>query len=279
MQKGSSTSLNTASSDALQQPAEGIWSGLEWSRRVVVTMLDFLVAVALSFLVTWVVVPLLHVASSDPNRRALQTQWCLHRVTSFFLLLLRFTGLFRFELHGTERLREPGILVVANHPTFIDALILIAQMPQAYCVVKKDFHRNLFFGPTARAAGYVPSEDGLELVNTCARHLSEGRSAIIFPEGTRSPADDLGPFQRGVAHIALRTGCRPIPVTIRAHPATLYRDRPWWDVPSRRPTLSIRVGEPFECELGNDANLSRPRAARAYTASLRAYFQRDLDVG
>ena len=41
---------------------------------------------------------------------------------------------------GVERLKAPGILVVATHPTLMDALILMSQMPQADCVIKGGTH-------------------------------------------------------------------------------------------------------------------------------------------
>lgn len=253
------------------------WQRLERGWRIFVTPIDFLVAVTLSLGLSWIVVPVIRLASRDEDLSARRTQWFLHWISAFFLSLLRVTGLFRFELSQAGQLREPGLLVIANHPTFIDALILIAQMPQAYCVVKKNFYRNPFFGPSARAAGYIPIEDGLAMVNTCARHIRKGRSVIIFPEGTRSPADGLGDFQRGAAHVALRSGCAPIPVTIRSHPATLYRNRPWWDVPPRRPTISIHAGEPLRLPPQEHGAKSRSRVARAYTDLMRRYFEKDLE--
>lgn len=251
--------------------------GRAW--RIFATPIDFCVAVALSLGLSWIVVPLIRLVSSDGEQNARRTQWFLHWISAFFLLLLRVTGLFRFELNHAERLREPGILVIANHPTFIDALILIAQMPQAYCVVKKNFYRNPFFGPSARAAGYIPIEDGLAMVNTCAQHICKGRSVIIFPEGTRSPADGLGVFQRGAAHVAIRAGCTPIPVTIRSRPATLFQNRPWWDVPPRRPTISIHAGEPLRFPPQEDEAKNRSRIARVYTHFMRHYFEKDLEHG
>ena len=252
---------------------------MEVAWRRVATGFAFAFAGTTALGVAFIAVPLIHLVSQDPDIRARRIQRIVHGACGIFVQLLQITRLFRFEFHETKRLREPGILVVANHPTLIDALVLLSQMPQAYCVVKRNFHQNRFFGRSAAAAGYIASDDGRQMVDTCVHHLRQGRSVIIFPEGTRSPADDLGPFERGSAHIALRSGCQTVPVTIRSSPATLYRGNHWWDVPTRRPVFSVHVGKTFQSGCSSETNLSMARSARSYTASLRAHFGRDLDVG
>ena len=86
------------------------------------------------------------------------------------------TGL---ESRGVERLREPGILVVANHPTLIDVLVLMSHMPQADCVVKQRYYDHLFLGGTARAAGYIPSRDGPGLIADCVERLTAAMRATL----------------------------------------------------------------------------------------------------
>jgi 1-acyl-sn-glycerol-3-phosphate acyltransferase len=169
---------------------------------------------------------------------------------------------------------------VANHPTLLDALVLMSQMPQADCVVKQRYFDHPFLGGIARSAGYIPSRDGPELVADCVERLVRGRSLMIFPEGTRSPVDELGPFQRGAAHIALRAGRDPLPVAITCDPPTLYRGKPWWDVPERRFDLTLRVGEPLPVKEAVAEHVSRGAAARALTAFMREDLEkRVFDVG
>ena len=225
------------------------------------------------------VVPILHIFSKNSLAKALRLQRVVHHACRAFLRFLEFAGLFHFDVNDTRGLQEPGVLVVANHPTLLDAIVLLAQMPQAYCVVKRNFHRNPFFAPPAAAAGYIASDDGLQMVNTCAAHLREGRSVIIFPEGTRSPVGELGPFERGSAHVVLRSNCKTVPVTIQTSPATLYRGCHWWDVPSQPSTFRVRVGRFFEPGVSFESKKSRTVAARSYTASLRDYFERELNLG
>jgi 1-acyl-sn-glycerol-3-phosphate acyltransferase len=189
-----------------------------------------------------------------------------------------------FRSSGTERLRQPGLLVVANHPTLIDGIVLMSLMPQADCVVKASHYRNPFLGAAAKGAGYIPNLDGPSLTEECAARLRRGRSVIIFPEGTRSPVDGLGSFARGTSHIALRANSDPVPVTIKCEPATLYRESPWWNVPERRFTYTVTVGEPLSIvdALPDDlpeGPAARPRRARALTRTLQNYFERHVVLG
>ena len=243
--------------------------------RVFATGFAFVEAGILSLLLT-LAAPCLRLLSDDRERAELREQKAIHWVTRFFLTSTGLLGAFRVRCKEREKLQRPGILVVANHPTLLDAWALMSQMPQADCIVKERYYENFFLGGPARGAGFIPDRDGPGVVEKCVDRLLSGRSLIIFPEGTRSPEGELGPFARGAAHIALRAGCDPIPVTIRCDPATLYHGRAWWDVPARVPTLTLTVGDPVPVKDIVETGLSRGRAARALNSHLRQYFERQL---
>ena len=243
--------------------------------RILATGFAFAEAGILSLLLAAVAL-VLHKLPGGRERAELRTQHAIHWLTRFYLGGAGLMGVFRVRCSDREKLRRPGILVVANHPTLLDAWALMSQMPQADCIVKGRYYRNLFLGGSARGAGFIPSRDGPGLVDECVDRLRRGRSLIIFPEGTRSPKGELGPFTRGAAHIALRSGCDPILVTLRCHPATLYHGRAWWDVPDRTPILTLTVGDPISVKDIVDTEMSRGRAARALTAYFRESFERQL---
>ena len=71
------------------------------------------------------------------------------------------------------------------------------------------------------------------MIRACLRHLEAGRSVVIFPEGTRSPAGGLGAFHAGAAFVALRSGRDLVPVLLSCEPSTLTKGRSWYDVPGR----------------------------------------------
>lgn len=244
--------------------------------RTLATGLSFVAFGIIALGVGVVLVPLVHLFA--PSRR-LAEQRVQHLVQiSFrsFLALVSSLGVARFSWNDAERLRQPGILVVANHPTLIDAVALIACMPQSYCVIKEANFHNLFMRGAARAAGYVSNSDGVSMVRECARLLREGRSLLLFPEGTRSPEGKLGSFHRGWAHIALQSGCDPLPVMISCEPPALMKGQKWYEIPERPLHLRVQVGSPLSVEDICRGQQSRGRAARSLNAALREYFEKGL---
>ena len=221
-------------------------------------------------------VPILRRLSGSPLERERRTQRLIQRSFHAFMAYMDFVGLSAIRVQGVERLREPGAhLIVANHPTLLDVVVIGSLMPQLDCVVKREAWSNPFMRGIVAAAGYIPNDSGERLVDLCVERIERGGSLLIFPEGTRSPAGGLGSFQRGAAHTALRSGRPLLPVSIRCDPPTLMRGQKWYDVPSRRMQFSIEVGEPIPSPaLGT----GEPRgcAARRMTAELRDFFAKRL---
>jgi 1-acyl-sn-glycerol-3-phosphate acyltransferase len=205
-----------------------------------------------------------------------RTQRLIQRGFRFFIRILEELGLASIHISGGERLAAPGSLVVANHPTLLDVVALIACMPQADCIVKQAHFERFFMRGMLKGAGYLPNTGGQGLIDACAERLRAGRCLVIFFEGTRSPRGSLGPFHRGVAHIALTAGCDLLPVVITCDPPTLMKGQHWYDVPDRPFDLRIQVGEPFSTQefIGGG---NRARSSRMLTASLRAEFEKRLE--
>ncbi len=221
----------------------------------------------------------LHRLPGGRERAELRVQRTIHWLTRFYLGGISLLGAYRVRCSDREILRRPGILVVANHPTLLDAWALMSRMPQADCIVKERYYENFFLGGTARGAGFISNLEGPALIDECVERLRRGRSLIIFPEGTRSPEHELGRFTRGAAHIALRSGCDPILVTLQCNPATLYHGQAWWDVPDSTPTLTLTVDDPLPIKDVIEPEMSRSRAARALTTHFRETFERQLARG
>lgn len=252
---------------------------VQYATRVLRTGAAYVAFGLFSILLAVTLAPLARLASRGEQERQLSGQRILQRSFISFCWLLEFLGLSRIRAHDVSRLSEPGTLVVANHPTLIDAVVLIAAMPQADCIVKQVNFANPFMRGMVEAAGYLPNLGGQALVDACAARLRAGRSLLLFPEGTRSPERGLGSFQRGAARIALAAECDLLPVLITCDPPTLMKGRPWYDVPDRRVEIRVRIAEPLRIEpfLGRDE--SRARTARALTSSLREVFEKGLASG
>jgi 1-acyl-sn-glycerol-3-phosphate acyltransferase len=274
----SATSSQSPGSGAFTNRLDGFNRAISRGWRIVGTGLGFVAAGVISLFLALVAIPLVRIVSPRGERGEVRAQYAMHLGFRLHVAILVALGTMRVRGKGLERLREPGSLVVANHPTLIDALILMSFMPQADCVVKASHFDNFWLGPAVKAAGYIPNRDGPQLVEECAERLRRGRSVLIFPEGTRSPRGGLGEFARGAAHIALSAERDLLPVTIHCDPATLYRGLAWWDVPERRFTVTLTVDAPLLIDTAISGPTSRGRAARAVTASLRNHFERRLDL-
>jgi 1-acyl-sn-glycerol-3-phosphate acyltransferase len=244
--------------------------------RQVRTGASFALFGVLCVLVTFVIVPALRVLERDPQRREFRCQYAVHLCFRLFVWSMELWRVMELDVRGRELLREPGQLVVANHPSLLDVVFIISAMPQADCVVKKEAWSNPFMRGVVDGAGYLPNDGGSGIVEACAERLRRGRSLVLFPEGTRSPEGGLGPFRRGAIHAALASGVRMRTVVITSDPPTLMRGQPWWDVPDRRPRFTLDCREVLDPAAVLDGTESRGIAARKIAAALRDLYAKRL---
>jgi len=230
-------------------------------------------------LLVLVALPLASWQSRSRSERQLRMQLAAHHGSRIYLGFVERLGIFRLQGHRTERLLEPGPhLVVANHPTLIDVIALLAFMPQADCIVSGDRAGHWLLRGMVSACGYVSNDDGVAVVKACSQRLREGRSVIVFPEGTRSPRGGLHPFRRGAAHIALAVGCELQPVVIQCDPPTLGKNEKWYDVPDRAVTVTVTVMDPISLTTVEESGVGPPLAARRLTRQLREALAKGLDI-
>jgi len=223
-----------------------------------------------------VVLPLVRLLPGTPRERDFRCQRVVHHTFRIFVAQMQAMGLMTVRFRDPEELRRPGQLVVANHPTLLDAVFLVSQMPQADCVIKRAILSNAFMRGVVRCAGYLSNDLGDELIEACAERLRDGRSLLLFPEGTRSPAGRLGEFQRGAAHVALRSGKPLRPVTIHCDPPGLVRGQKWYDVADRPLEIDIECDEPiYPVDLPAGPR-GRGAAARRLTSELRDFYEKRL---
>jgi 1-acyl-sn-glycerol-3-phosphate acyltransferase len=240
------------------------------------TGLSFATFGAAGFFLGVLVLPLMRLLPGSPRERDLRCQYVVHRAFRIFVRMLEALGLLSVRSRGAEALREPGQLVVANHPTLLDVVFLVSLMPQADCVVKREVLANPFMRGVAACTGYLSNALGDELLDACAERLRSGRSLVLFPEGTRSPAGGLGEFQRGAAHVALRSGRPLLPVVIRCDPPGLLRGQKWYAVPDRPMEITLDCAQPLHLPDAAQVRRGRGAAARRLSAELRDFYVKRL---
>lgn len=242
--------------------------GRAW--RVCATGFAFAVFGLVSLLLSLTLLPLVAVTAADTDSARRRVQRVVHYGCRWFIWLMKSLGLITYELHGREQLRVPGRLIVANHPSLIDVVFMLAWMPQLDCIVKQDLWHNPFLRRAVGWAGYIGNATPEGLVESCVASLQAGRSLIVFPEGTRSVPGRRSVFRRGAAHIALRSGVEVVPVRIRCEPITLTKGSKWYQVPEQPPHYTFVAGAPIRPERGRREGDGNSMAARRLTAQFES---------
>lgn len=200
----------------------------------------------------------------------------VHYSFRLFIRVMRTLGVNRCEVRHAERLQRPGLLIVANHPSLIDVIFLMAIARRADCVVRSGLARNPFTRGPVRAAGWVLNDAGAAMVDDCVASLRAGNSLMIFPEGTRTRPNEPMRLQRGAANIAVRGGFALTPVVIRCTPPNLIKGQRWWRVPSRCPRYVIDVHPDIHVGDLVAPGTEDALAVRQVTQSLSEFFTREV---
>ena len=148
--------------------------------------------------------------------------WIFSIVPEFlmrFLSWLLVRSLYRLKLHGIERHvpDEGPALLVCNHVSYMDALILAASIPRP---VRFVMYYRIFNIPvmrwifrTAKAIPIAGAKEDPALMqrafDAVDAALAEGELVCIFPEGALTKDGNIAPFKSGVEKILAR---RPVPV-------------------------------------------------------------------
>lgn len=191
-----------------------------------------------------------------------------------FIEMMRLLGVLRYEVSGLERLQRKGLLILANHPSLIDTVFLMAFVRHADCIVKQSLWNHPVTRGPVRSAGYISNANGPGLIGDCLASLKNRGNLIIFPEGTRTPANGVMQFKRGAANVAVRGRCNITPVLITCRPATLRKGEKWWRVPASVPHFSIAVQEDIDIAPFLQNSASEALAARHLTDYLQNYFMK-----
>jgi 1-acyl-sn-glycerol-3-phosphate acyltransferase len=243
--------------------------------RVFATGLSFTLFGIGGVLLRVLVFPLLSLLVRRQQARVQAARAVIRLSFRAFVGVMRALGVLRYEVRGLDKLDREGQLILANHPTLIDTVFLIAFVRNADCIVKGGLWNNPFTRGPVRAAGYINNDQGPQLVDDCIASLRAGGNLIVFPEGTRTPRSGALALKRGAANIAVR-GARPVtPVVISCHPPTLGKGDKWWRVPPRQAQFRIEVMDDIGVERFTGAGVTEVLAARRLTEHLQHYFMEE----
>ena len=162
---------------------------------------------------------------------------------------------------GAERIADIDLpcVIAANHHSHADSDVLLTALPARV-------RRRLIVAAAAdvwfpnRVAGMLSSvclgaipidrtKVSRQTLELCNDLLADGWSLLIYPEGRRSPPDELGEFKPGAAWVARRAGVPIVPVHLEGTAEVLPKEA--W-VP-RRHRVTVRIGEPIPTSPDDDA--------------------------
>jgi 1-acyl-sn-glycerol-3-phosphate acyltransferase len=248
---------------------------LNYYWRLAATGLSFFLFGAVGILFWGLLFPLIAPFLGNELQKKRRSRLIMQNIFRLYMNFMRGIGILNYEVHGGERINTPGNLVVANHPSLLDVVFLISQIRNATCIVKPALANNPYMRIPIRAMGYIYAEESEALLEHCAQELREGAILIIFPEGTRTTPGKPFKFQRGAAAIALQADADMLPITIRCSPTTLTKQEKWYQIPQKKFTLQLDVGDHIRLSPIVD-NASRSLATRRVTRYLEQYFIEQL---
>ncbi len=142
---------------------------------------------------------------------------------SFHRLMCGFTRLYLKTMLTVRIVREnPGgetydrpAVIIANHQSFIDILLLLSTTPRIVMVTKGWVWNSPFFGWIVKYADFYQIGDGYELLaERLQQRVAEGYSVVVFPEGTRSLDCSIQRFHRGAFYLAHSLKLDILPILI-----------------------------------------------------------------
>jgi 1-acyl-sn-glycerol-3-phosphate acyltransferase len=181
--------------------------------------------------------------------------------------LAQWLGLMRIDNRALDALeRDQGLIIAANHPTMLDALLIIARVPRGICIMRSSLMRNPFLGAGARMARYIRNDPPRGMIRSAVHNLREGGQLVLFPEGTRTVVPPVNPFRPGITLMAHMAQVPIQTVIIESDSPYVGKDWPIWRIPQFPVVVRLRLGQRFAPEADHMGLLKR----------LEAYFASEL---
>lgn len=221
--------------------------------------------------------PVIIVCSKNPQIRQDRVRTVIRATFKFFFKILEILGVIQVKTHNLAQLKDlQGCLVICNHPSLIDVVLIMAHIPNIQCVVKKDLWSNPFLGGIVRAAGYIRNDLDPELfLEECKDQLKKGENIIIFPEGTRSKPGQPLTLMRGLGNLALAASANIQALTLDCTQVFLTKGQKWYKIPPRKAIFELKVGQFFPItQYQNEA--PRSIRVRALMRDIQHYYNRYL---
>jgi 1-acyl-sn-glycerol-3-phosphate acyltransferase len=191
----------------------------------------------------------------------------IHLLFHFYVWITCKMGTEKVDLSALDPLRnETGLIIAANHPSLLDAVLVISRLPRVSCIMKAEIWDNIFLGGGSRLAGYIRNDAPVNMIRLAAEELKRGEHLLVFPEGTRTRKKPINDFKGGFALIAKRASAPIQTVFIETDNPCLSKGWPLYKKPEMPVTFRVRLGKRFN--VTGDV--------KTFVAELEDYFRSEL---
>lgn len=137
-----------------------------------------------------------------------------------------------------ETFEKPAV-IIANHQSFVDILVMLSLAPKLVMVTNKWVWNSPVFGKIVQYADFVQTEDGYEEVLQHLRDkVAQGYSVVIFPEGTRSVDRNVHRFHKGAFYLSEKLRLDILPVILYGTGMIISKRQPFY---VKRGVLCTRI--------------------------------------
>lgn len=219
-----------------------LWIKIDQCWRVFSTGFCFTLFGFGGLILSFVLIPFIQLSSNNKTQSEYRIQHLIQMTFELFCKIMKFTGAIDYSITGAEKLsQDRGCLIIANHPSLIDYVLIASQLRQCDCLVKAAIWENPFIKRIVQAAGYIPNREPEALFAQCDERFSDGNVLLIFPEGTRTKLGLSAKLQRGAAQIAVRSRVDVRVIHITVKPSFLTKQAKWYQVPTTKPFFHVEV--------------------------------------
>jgi 1-acyl-sn-glycerol-3-phosphate acyltransferase len=181
---------------------------------------------------------------------------------------LSVTGAYRLDLRAIDALRGgPPVILAPNHPSLIDALLILTRHPNLVCVMKSELMRNVFLGAGSRLARYVKNDSSRQMVKESVAHLRAGGVLLLFPEGTRTIRAPINALVGSVGLIAKYANVPVQTLVIETDSPFLSKGWPLFKRPALPIIYRVKMGKRFD----------PPADVSQFTQELAQYYAQALE--
>ncbi len=194
---------------------------------------------------------------------------CISGIFRVYLRVLVWMRACRFDLAELDALKGcPAMVIAPNHPSLLDAVMILSRLPDAACIMKADIVNSVFFGAGSRLAGYIRNMPLRTMVQMAVADLGQGSHLLLFPEGTRTTRFPVNALQ-GTAGLIAKKAAVPVQ-TVFIETNSRFLGKGWsvmW-TPKMPITYRIRLGKRFD----------PPQQTACFAAELEQYFQAEMTL-